>query len=173
VPASVCSTPSSACYCGRVSCNRCWLSSRTCILQRLPHDAGVRQPGPFIAVDLAGSKRARQPPSSDPNSPAARLTLTRSVTVAYSRRACPLEISAPGRGALGRHARHGSPDTPTDAVNQMQDQRERWHHDMPTMLCAATTAAASAAHYEIIGKVPCRPCHPNRHIHGSGVDNGG
>jgi hypothetical protein len=41
-------------------------------LERLPHHAGFRQPGPVIAVDLAGSKRARQPPSSHPASPGAR-----------------------------------------------------------------------------------------------------
>jgi hypothetical protein len=35
-------------------------------LERLPHHAGFRQPSPVIAVDLAGSKRARQPPSSHP-----------------------------------------------------------------------------------------------------------
>ena len=35
-------------------------------LQRLPYDTSLRQPGPFIAVDLAGRKRARQPPASDP-----------------------------------------------------------------------------------------------------------
>jgi hypothetical protein len=35
-------------------------------LQRLPHDARLCQPGPVVAVDLAGGKRARQPPSSQP-----------------------------------------------------------------------------------------------------------
>ena len=29
-------------------------------LQRLPHDTGLRQPGPLVAVDLARSKRARR-----------------------------------------------------------------------------------------------------------------
>jgi hypothetical protein len=38
-----------------------------------------------------------------------------------------LEIPAPGRRALGRHARHRSADARIDAVNQMQDQRERGH----------------------------------------------
>jgi hypothetical protein len=35
-------------------------------LEGLPHDAGLRQTGPVVGVDLAGGKRAREPASSHP-----------------------------------------------------------------------------------------------------------
>src|SRR4029453_7324039 len=74
-------------------------------LQRLPPHPWPRQPRPFIAVALAGSKRARQPPASDPT----RQERGRHPHPVRHRRVqpplVPLEISAPGRGAPGRRAR--------------------------------------------------------------------
>jgi hypothetical protein len=63
-------------------------------LQRLSHDAGLRQPGPFIAVDLAGPRAL---PASDRDEPLLGVEVP-----------LRLLLSCDGRACRARHRRYSA-----------------------------------------------------------------